>query len=234
MRLFVLLSCLGSFALGQGASALTLGGFTFELGERAFADDGFLVSGTIRWWCGSGTSIRDSISGSDLSDCLNNNTGDSGIVEVLFLDNTIVNGPGTDLVIFELSGHLDPGTPDPRERFGVSIFDGTSFSPFVEFNPIATGMESLPGALDIFVVEIELADFGLAAGAQTQRVRLHIFDVGLGTKSADIGALGALNSDPVPEPTAVALLLLGIALLPLLSMRTRRGGRSRAGGAAEP
>jgi len=79
-----------------------------------------------------------------------------------------------------------------------------------------------------------LADFGLAAGAQTQRVRLHIFDVGLGTKSADIGALGALNSNPVPEPTAVALLLLGIALLPLLSMRTRRGGRSRAGGAAEP
>jgi hypothetical protein len=35
----------------------------------------------------------------------------------------------------------------------------------------ATGMESLPGALDIFVVEIDLTDFDLIAGAQTQRVR---------------------------------------------------------------
>jgi hypothetical protein len=219
MRALGLIVFLASATFSLQARALTLGGFTFDAGEQAFADDGFLVSGTIRWWCGGGTSIPESISGSDLSDCLNNNTGDSGIVEVLFLDNAIVNDPGADLVIFELSGRLDPGAPDPRERFGVSVFDGTQFSSFVEFDPIATGMESFPGALDIFFVEIDLSDFGLAPGAQTQRVRLHIFDVGLGTKSADVGALGALHSVPVPEPAASVLLALGWAI------RARRSAR---------
>jgi hypothetical protein len=192
----ILITFISIFALSSGGSAspLTLGGFTFPAGEEVFADNGFLVSGTIRWWCGGRTSIPESISGSDLSDCLNNNTGDSGIVEVEFLDNAVVNGPGTDLVVFELSGRLLPGTPDARERFGISIYDGASFTPFAEFDPIATGIESAPGALDIFVVEIDLSDFGFAPGSQTQRFRLHIFDVGLGTKSADIAALGALNS----------------------------------------
>jgi hypothetical protein len=46
---------------------------------------------------------------------------------VLFLDNAIVNGTGADLVVFELSGRLDPGVPEPRERFGISVFDGTDF-----------------------------------------------------------------------------------------------------------
>ena len=60
------------------------------------------------------------------------------------------------MVVFELSGHLEPGTPEPRERFGISIFDGVSFSSFVEFDPIATGLESFPGSLDIFIVEVDL------------------------------------------------------------------------------
>jgi hypothetical protein len=207
-------------ALSSASSALTLGGFSFDLGEQAFADDGFLVSGTIRWWCGTGTSIQGSISGSDLSDCLNNDTGDSGIVEVLFLDNAIVNDVGTDLVVFELSGHLDPGTPDPRERFGVSIFNGVDFSSFQYFDPIATGIESFPGALDIFVTEIDLSDFGLAPGDLTDRVQLHIYDVGLGTKSADIGALGALNSIPVPEPGTLTLLASGTVALSIYARRS--------------
>jgi hypothetical protein len=60
-------------------------------------------------------------------------------VEVRFIDNWIVNDPGADLVVFELSGPQSVGTADSRERFGVSIFDGSSFSAFTNFDPVATG-----------------------------------------------------------------------------------------------
>jgi hypothetical protein len=204
---------------------ITVGGFTFTDGEAAFADDAFLVSGTIRM-CGGGfppaTSIDVALSGSNVSDCANNNTGDSGIIEILFNDNSVVNGPGPDLVIFELSGPLALGTPDPRERFELSVFDGTAFTPLQGFDPIATGFNSCGDpsvCLDLFAVAIDLGAFGLVDGATTGRLQLRIFDVGLGTKSADITAVGALNSQPVPEPSTLALVLLGFVGM---AMRYRR------------
>lgn len=209
---------IGLLLLWAGAASgapITVGGFTFIDGEAAFADDAFLVSGTIRM-CGGGfppaPSIDVALSGANVTDCANNNTGNSGIVEVLFTDNAVVNGPGPDLVVFELSGSLAPGTPDPRERFELSIFDGTSFTPLQGFEPIATGFNSCGDptvCLDLFAVAIDLSAFGITDGATTDRLQLRIFDVGLGTKSADITAAGALNSQPVPEPSTLALVLLG-------------------------
>ncbi len=159
-------------------------------------------------------SVAEALSGSDLERCVNNNTGDSGIVEAVFLDNSIENAIGVDLVIFELSGALPAGTADPRENFGVSIELPTGFSPFTYFDPIATGTNSCGDptlCLDTFTVEIDLSSFGVAPGALVNRVRLHIFDVGLGTKSGDIAALGALNSGAaVPEPSTGGLLLGGL------------------------
>ena len=69
------------------------------------------------------------------------------------------------------------------------------------------------GSLDIFIVEVDLSAFGFSPGQQTQRVRLQIFDVGLGTKSADIGALGAINSLPIPEPATGFLVVAGLTIL---------------------
>ena len=60
---------------------------------------------------------------------------------------------------FFLAGGVPPaGTPEPRERFGVSVFDGSDFTAFSYFDP------------------------------------LHIFDVGLGTKSGDISAWGVSSN----------------------------------------
>ncbi|MGH0029282.1 MAG: hypothetical protein ACQGVC_05800 [Myxococcota bacterium] len=207
------------------ASPITIGGFTFSEGEAAFADDAFLVSGTIRFTCataaaGPAGSVAEALAGSNLEQCVNNNTGNSGVVEAVFLDNSIENASGVDLVIFELSGAMPAGTPDPRENFGVSIELPTGFSPFTYFDPIATGTNSCGDptlCLDTFAVEIDLSDFGVESGAVVDRVRLHIFDVGLGTKSADIPALGALNSGaPVPEPGTGLLLLGGLAALRMM------------------
>ena len=130
-----------------------------------------------------------------------------------FTDNAVQNGPGPDLIIFEVSGPRSPGTPDPAEHFEVSIFNGTSFTPFVGFDPVATGFGTPDPTLDIFAVQIELSSFGVTSGALVDRVRLHVFDNNQGSKGADIAALGALNS--IPEPSTGLLLatgLLGLAM----------------------
>jgi len=222
--------CIGFAIILAGATVasaapITIGGFTFSAGDAAFADDAFLVSGTIRFTCataaaGPASSVAEALAGHDLERCINNNTGDSGIVEAVFLDNSIENAPGVDLVIFELSGELPVGTPDPRENFGVSIGLPAGFTPFTYFDPIATGTNSCGDptlCLDTFAVQIDLSNFGVAPGAVVDRVRLHIFDVGLGTKSGDIAALGALNSGAaVPEPSTGLLLLGGLIGLHLV------------------
>jgi hypothetical protein len=214
--------CILLFVSGASASPITVGGFNFPAGEEAFGDHAVLAAGTIRFNCLGGgwgvtepaESVSEALSGSDLSLCVNNDTGDSGVVEVLFLNNAILNGPGVDLVVFELSGAMPPGTPDPKENFGISIYDGVTFTPFSYFDPLATGTSFCGDptlCLDTFSVQVELSDFGIPEGGLVHRVQLHIFDVGLGTKSADIGALGALNS--IPEPSTFVLTLVGMVLL---------------------
>lgn len=207
---------------GIAALPFDLAGYQFESGEEAFADDAFLVSGTVRHTCatagaGPAGSVAEALVGANLEQCINNNTGNAGIVEAVFLDNSIENAPGVDLVIFELSGALAAGTPDPRERFGVSIKLPGEFSPFTYFDPIATGTNSCGDptlCLDTFAVELDLSDFGILPGALVDRIRLHVFDVGLGTKSGDIAALGALNSAAaIPEPSTGMLLIAGLIAL---------------------
>jgi hypothetical protein len=75
------------WAGAASGAPIMVGGFTFNGGETSFADDAFLVSGTIRM-CGGGfppaTSVDVALSGANVTDCANNNTGNTGIVEVVF------------------------------------------------------------------------------------------------------------------------------------------------------
>jgi hypothetical protein len=218
-----ILALLILLAPAAGAAPISVAGFTFVDGEVAFADDAWLVSGSgVRFNCTTGgtaaSSFAEALSGSDLTQCVNVAGGGDGVVEVLFTNNSILNGTGADLVVFELSGPQSPGTPDPRERFELSVFDGSLFSPFTAFDPIATGFGTPDPTLNVFAVEVDLSAFGIAPGAPVDRVRLHLFDNRLGSKGADIAALGALNSGvPVPEPSSALLCLLG-----LLSLAARR------------
>jgi len=205
------------------AAPITVGGFAFDSGEEAFADDASFVSGSgVRFSCAAGapaaSSYAEALSGSDITQCVNVSGGGDGVIEVAFNDNSIVNGPGADLVIFEVSGPRATGTPDPAELFELSVFDGTVYTPFAAFTPVATGFGTPDPTLDLFAVAIDLTTFGIAAGAAVNHVRLHLFDNGLGSKGADIAALGALNSaTPIPEPSTAALLAIG-----LLGMANRR------------
>ncbi len=207
-------------AASAHAAPISVGGFTFTAGEEAFADDAVLVSGVITG--ADAPTIKTVLVGSSISDSFNTGDSGGGIVEVLFTDNAIVNGPGADLVIFELSGDRPAGTPDPAEVFDVSIFDGFSFSSFVTVTPVATGFpDPADPTLDVFAVQVDLSSFGIAPGGTTDRVRLHIFNANLGSKSADLTALGALNSLTVPEPSSSAALVVSLSALALLRRRRR-------------
>ena len=219
LRLSAIVTCILLASSGVTAAPISVGGFTFSAGEEAFADDALLVSGVITG--GNEETIRTVLVGSNIADSFNTGDSGGGIVEVQFIDNHVLNGPGTDLVIFELSGDKPAGTPDPREIFAVSVFDGSTFSSFVTVTPIATGFpDPADPTLDVFAVEIDIGSFGVSMGETTDRARLHIFNADLGSKSADLTALGALNSVPIPEPSTALLLASGLA--GLAAVRRRR------------
>ncbi len=208
------------FAAAAQAAPISVGGFTFSAGEEAFADDAILVSGVITG--ADGPTIKTTLVGSSISDSFNTGDSGGGIVEVLFTDNLIVNGAGADLVLFELSGDQPAGTPDPREIFEISIFNGVSFSSFVTVTPVATGFpDPADITLDVFAIQVDLSSFGIAFGGTTSRVRLHIWNANLGSKSADLTALGALNSLSVPEPSSAVTLAIELGALAIIRRRRR-------------
>jgi len=227
-----LLSCALLWALASAADAtpLVVGGFTFDAGEVAFADDAYLVSGTVGHTCNArstpASSVAEALSGSDVLRCVNNTLSTPGVVEVRFLDNSIENGSGADLIIFELSGPLPPGTADPRERFGVSVLYAGGFSAFSFFDPVATGINTgADPTLDIFAAQIDLSAFAVPIGESVDSIRLDIRNNNLGTRSADIAALGAIHSaQPIPEPAPLIEVILGLVAISLIRRMLRSTG----------
>lgn len=210
---------------GMAALPLNLAGYDFQAGEEAFADDAAVVSGTVTG--ATSATVFSTLVGSNLGDSIRVITPDVAVIEVSFLDNVIVNGPGADLIVFELSGASTPvGFADANERFEISVLNGSDFSPFQEFVPVNTGfLAPHDPSLSAYVVEIDLSDFGLAVGETTQSIRLRLVDH-LVSRSADPTALGALNSLPVPEPSTGLLSLFGITGL---VVRRRQMNWSRRG-----
>ena len=97
------------------AAPITVAGFTFAQGELDFADDAVVISGTVTG--ATAAQVRSTLIGASLRDSIRLITPDVAVVEIAFSDNAIVNGPGTDLVIFELSGSGRPvGYADATER----------------------------------------------------------------------------------------------------------------------
>ena len=107
-------------AMSAFASPINVGGYSFS-SEAAFADEAFLVSGTIRFTCLGGgwgvnppaSTVAEAVAGSDLSHCVNHNTGNSGIVEAVFSNNLILNDAQISLSLSFLV-RLQPGRQIPE------------------------------------------------------------------------------------------------------------------------
>lgn len=207
-----------SFVIASAAEAspITVGGFTFTEGEAAFADAATVVSGTVTG--ATATEVNDTLVGSGVGDSIRVITPDVAVIEVLFSDNAIENGLGTDLIVFELSGSAPAaGFADVNERFEVSLLISGAFTSFVEVVPISTGVIAPhDSTLAVYAVEIDLDDFGASPGGHVDRLQIRLIDH-LVTRSADPTAFGALHSAPEPR---LVLLALAASVFAWLTIKT--------------
>ena len=89
-----------SFSSANASATVTPTGISFE--DNAFADQVLEVNGT---WLGNVSAVL----GPTINDCAWNQAHDeNAFIKVAFTDNSIVNGSGADLVMFEETG-VDPG-----------------------------------------------------------------------------------------------------------------------------
>lgn len=187
------LSFVGLVAAAAPASAVAVGGYTFN--PNAFADTVISSSGTFST---SGGTLSSVLTDTDAGTyAFSFTTG--AFVEMGFTDNTLVNGAGADLVLFDL------GVPD---SFKLSITIGGTM---LSYASVATGESA--GGFPLNAVAIELGDFGIASGASLSSIVIGLDFIGSEGTVPSLSLVGALNSGDVgnvPEPAT--LLLTGLAL----------------------
>jgi hypothetical protein len=207
-------ACVGLAMMGMAgtAHAISIGSFTFD--QTAFADAVGTTTGTIVTFVTvapatfdiNTISVDAALTGSDL------NSGvfcqEACTIQLLFIDNTVVNRVGTDVILFEQGG---------AESTFVTI-GGTTL--LISSSVTQAGLVDLSGAL-INIFDIELDDFGIASGGLISSVIIDLnFEGGVGSfLSSDPLTLAALNS--IPEPSTLALFATGLALLAFFGWRRR-------------
>jgi hypothetical protein len=194
------------------ASASTIvGGITFN--DNAFADTLISSSGSYTTSGGSLSSVLTDIDASTYA--FSNSPG--AYVQLGFTDNTLVNGTGADLAIFEL------GVPD---SFVVSLtLGGTTHT----YASSSTGF--LAGVFQLNDALINLDDFGVGTGASLSSVVVGLDTINPGSLTVpSLSLVGAMNStSPVvatPEPAALYLMAFGLAGICFLAAKQQDRIRS--------
>ena len=145
-----------------GQADLTLGGGHAELVRDMFTDD------TLEFWVQGRVDVR-----------------------LDFTDNSIVNAPGPDFVVFELGGSV-------IEPVEVTVWDRVScgWGPSLEVSTgLATGTSTSTCGNVIFALEVDLDAFGLPPGAVVSRLRIRNLGEPDTYQGSDIGAVMALRDD---------------------------------------
>lgn len=160
-------------------------------GPYTFADDAFVDE-----LLGTGGTVNPSPAGGDVATFITDTSlatavflGNGGFVDLAFTDNVVVNDVGADLVIFDKGALFFP------KRYDVTIEIGGTTQTFVPGNVFFAD-----GLTTTRAVEIDLTDFGFAAGATISTLRLSRF-AGQ-PQSPAISGVAALSSGP-PGPEEV-------------------------------
>lgn len=181
-----------AIAAAVPATAATLvGGYSFD--DNAFADTLISSSGSFTVSGGSLASVLTDIDAGTYAFSFS----PGAFVELGFTDNSLVNGTGADLVLFEL------GVPSVF-RLSITI-GGTTRS----YSSTDTGFNA--GGFNLNAVAIDLDDFGIASLASLGSVVIGMDDCS--NTCPSLSLVGALNSGPVgavPEPSTLALVSLAL------------------------
>jgi hypothetical protein len=196
-----------AMASGAGAAAATVGTLTFD--DNAWADGVNVTSGV-------GTGNPAAAADGDTATIFNlrNDSAGNAVIEILFTDNLLKNGPGDDLVLFYGSNN---------NALGVTIngiLDTSSGKPF-EFVP--DGGVGNNSGFSILGTSFDLDDFGIAADA-TLSSGIFVQMAGIFGNVHDVAALNSTTvpgSAVVPLPATAWLLIGGFAALGAASRRRK-------------
>lgn len=177
-----------ALASANAHAVIIKGPYVFD--DNAFADQINLLAGSVAGALVNTTTLDD-LAGSSLGDTVEGTFAPVDTqIEFVFTDNAIVNGVGADFVVFEAAA---------AETFQI-IVNGVMQS----FTPVSLGFSEF---WNVNAAAIDLSTFGVAAGASVTSVVWQNTPTG-----SDPTGVGALNSiAAVPEPTALALVGLGLA-----------------------
>ncbi|WP_309399999.1 PEP-CTERM sorting domain-containing protein [Cerasicoccus maritimus] len=166
--------------------------------DDAFADAASSTGSPLIY--GGALSISDALSGSDLT------TGVEFVgaetVQIDFIDNTIKNIAGNDLVIFEYGAN--PET--------ISLTVGSMESMSIVYASVFSFQE---GGTNINEIRVDLNDFGIAMGNSVSSIFIKVGD---SAHKPEIS--GAASLEPIPEPGQYALIF-GLAILGYLLLRRK-------------
>ncbi len=207
-----------AFATGLGvglnasASTLEIGGLSLD--SLGFADQLISSSGSFITNAGS---LAEALTDHSLGTWVQATTaGDSqsNTIVLGFTNNRLVNGPGDDLVLFEVGHEAYEYSQEGFDSLWVT-FNGQTRLYFT------TETTTTVDDHNVNMTRIDLSHFGLADGVVLDRVQ-----IGLGYDTRDslpqLQLVAAMNSvaAPVPEPTNLALMAAGGLLL--AGMRRRQ------------
>lgn len=181
--------------LSPASATTTVAGIHFQ--DNAFADTVLASFGT--YTLGAAT-LQAAVTGAGLDKYAYSSTP-GAYIELGFTDNFLVNGPGNDLALFEF------GMPD---SFRISLTLGGISHNYLCARTGLFGAGPLSGN-SVTVAQVNLDDFGLAPGTQLSSIVVGMDLVTNNRTTPSLSVVGALNSEPVPEPSSVLLLASGLA-----------------------
>lgn len=172
-----------------------IAGFVFP--REALADDAVQTKAGIdatAQFCSridyAGTTIAQRVKSALTDGCPATSTLGDAEFEATFIDNRVVNEPGEDIAVFEI------GSGAGNEPFSVSVFYNGQFTAPITYTPQPTTFFDCAN-LRINVARIDLADFGLPAGAQVSRLRFdNLFVPNVTASGAEIADIAAIHSAP--------------------------------------
>lgn len=205
-------------ALGLAAAAtashasFTLGGITFA--DNSTADQ--LVS-SFGDYTVNGPSLAAALTDNDLSTWATSMTP-SAYVVLRFTDNSVVNGAGDDLALFEVGHEAYEYSQEGFDSFDITI-NGITRTYFT------TETTTIVDDHNVNMTTLDLSFFGIAEGATINEIRIGMdFDTrGSRPQLQLVAAIHSGPALPVPEPQSWALLGGGMALLWAMARRKGSG-----------